>query len=228
MQTYARWHFAVVLLAALFLVVIPPLISRPNIERSIYEAFFSILLVAVFLSLFEEKKHRLLVVCLALPALLAPWLSHALQGTAGRVCLAVGYLFAASFFGFALYGILRTILAKKVSGNALLGAVCGYLLLGIIWSLIYSTVETAQPGSLFAGRPHAECISAPSGSRGIYTYYSFVTLTTLGYGDITPVTPFARTLAWLEAMTGQLYLAVLVAGLVGLKVMQAGSGNQTW
>jgi len=51
--------------------------------------------------------------------------------------------------------------------------------------------------------------------------FSFITLATVGYGDVTPATPLARTLAWTEAVTGQLYLAILVAGLVGFKVTQA-------
>jgi hypothetical protein len=57
--------------------------------------------------------------------------------------------------------------------------------------------------------------------RGVLSYYSFITLATVGYGDVTPATALARTLAWIEAITGQFYLAVLVAGLVGIKVTQA-------
>ena len=57
--------------------------------------------------------------------------------------------------------------------------------------------------------------------RGVLNYYSFITLATVGYGDVTPATPLARTLAWMEAITGQFYLAILVAGLVGFKVAQA-------
>ena len=57
--------------------------------------------------------------------------------------------------------------------------------------------------------------------RGDLSYYSFITLATVGYGDVTPITPLARTLAWMEAITGQFYLAILVAGLVGFKVTQA-------
>ena len=57
------------------------------------------------------------------------------------------HLLAAGVFAFALYGILRAILVKQASGDAIFGAICGYLLLGIIWSLLYSAVETATPGS---------------------------------------------------------------------------------
>ena len=98
---------------------------------------------------------------------------------------------------------------------------CGYLLLGIIWSLLYSAVETALPGSFSAPAPGIDNIVAGRADRGALSYYSFITLATVGYGDVAPITPLARTLAWMEAIAGQFYLAILVAGLVGFKVTQA-------
>jgi hypothetical protein len=61
----------------------------------------------------------------------------------------------------------------------------------------------------------------------LFTYYSFVTLTTVGYGDVTPISTPARTCAWLEALTGQFYLAVLVAGLVGALLSQKAESTET-
>jgi hypothetical protein len=137
------------------------------------------------------------------------------------VLLIGAYLLATCFFAFALYGILRAIFVKQASGDAIFGAVCGYLLLGIIWSLLYSAVETAFPGSFGMPAPGSADVVAARPDRGVLGYYSFITLATVGYGDVTPTTPLARTLAWMEAITGQFYLAILVAGLVGFKVTQA-------
>jgi voltage-gated potassium channel len=220
MSRYRRWRFSVVLLATLLLVVFQPIVSGLVDERSSFDVFFSLLIGAVLLSLFEEKQHRITALALAVPAFVATWLSYGIGGLAGRVTLVAGCLFSASFFGFALYGILRRVLVNRVSGDALFGAVCGYLLLGVIWGGVYAAAETIRPGSFHVG-PHAAGIADPRQCRGILSYYSFVTLTTVGYGDITPATPTARTLAWMEAMAGQVYLVVLVAGLVGLKVAQA-------
>lgn len=97
--------------------------------------------------------------------------------------------------------------------NRLIGAVCIYLLSGSLWGIIYFLLSVIAPAS-FVG------IAAESwtGQLNEFTYYSFVTLTTLGYGDLTPAVPIARTLCYLEAVLGQMYLTVLVAALVGLHV----------
>jgi len=97
--------------------------------------------------------------------------------------------------------------------NRLIGAGCIYLLSGSLWGIIYFLLSVIAPAS-FVG------IAAESwtGQLNEFTYYSFVTLTTLGYGDLTPAVPIARTLCYLEAVLGQMYLTVLVAALVGLHV----------
>lgn len=97
--------------------------------------------------------------------------------------------------------------------NRLVGAACIYLLSGSLWGIIYFLLNVITP-TAFAG------IQAEGWSEQLneFTYHSFVTLTTLGYGDVTPVEPVARTLCYLEAALGQMYLTVLVAALVGLHI----------
>ncbi len=216
-----RWRFAVVLVASLLLAVGQPLTSGLFDEQGSFDVFFSLLIVAVLLLAFEEKEHRRIAVSLGLAAFLSIWVGHGLGGAAGRIAIVGACLIAACLFAFMLYGILCAILVRQASGDAIFGAVCGYLLLGIIWSLLYSAVETASPGSFhMPGATGAGGAAAPP-DRGALGYYSFITLATVGYGDVTPNTPLARTLAWMEAVVGQLYLAILVAGLVGFKVSQA-------
>lgn len=101
----------------------------------------------------------------------------------------------------------------KITGDLIMGAICVYFLMGLVWSFVFSTLETFQPGSF----------QMPQGtvSQATFTYYSYVTLTTLGYGDVTPISTPARSFALLEAMMGQLYLAVLIARLVGIHIAQS-------
>ena len=216
-----RWRFAVVLAASLLLAVAQPLTSGLLNEEGSFDIFFSLLIAAVLLLVFEEREYRRIAMSLCLVAFLGIWVGHAIGGPGGRMLLVGAHLLAAGFFMFALYGILRAILAREASGDAIFGVVCGYLLLGIIWGLMYSAVETASPGSFRLTSPESNSAATMPVDRGVLSYYSFITLATVGYGDVAPITPLARTLAWMEAITGQFYLAVLVAGLVGFKVTQA-------
>ena len=106
--------------------------------------------------------------------------------------------------------------APTLRFDSILGAVCGYLFLGLAWAVLYSLIEGFRPGSFEIG---PKLVTGGEPARPlphVLTYYSFVTLTTVGYGDISPVSPATRTLAWIEAITGQFYLAVIVAGLVSV------------
>jgi hypothetical protein len=169
----------------------------------------------------EEREHRITAIAVSVISILGTWIGYGMGGLPGRVLLVGSHLLAACVFAFALYRILRAVLLDQASGDAIFGAVCGYLLLGIIWALVYSAVETASPGSFTSSASSKTPMVAGRLDRGVLSYYSFITLATVGYGDVTPATALARTLAWIEAITGQFYLAVLVAGLVGIKVTQA-------
>jgi len=216
-----RWRFAVVLAASLLLAVAQPLFSGLLGDEGSFDVFFSLLIAVVVLLVIENREQRRIAIFLGLIAFLGIWIGHGIDGPASRSVLVEAHLIAAGVLGFALYGILRATLLNHASGDALFGAVCGYLLLGIIWSVLYSAVETAFPGSFHFPSPADAGAAAARPSRGTFGYFSFVTLATVGYGDVTPVTALARTLAWMEAIAGQFYLAVLVAGLVGFKVTQA-------
>jgi hypothetical protein len=109
--------------------------------------------------------------------------------------------------------------AERVSREKIFGALSVYLLLGFIWAILFVMVDFLVPGSLRYGQDQA--LTGPQ-----MVYYSFVTLTTLGYGDIVPIAPSARALATLEAITGQLYLTVLVARLVGLHIIYSSKQNR--
>lgn len=118
---------------------------------------------------------------------------------------------------FAALAIIVVLLAQvfrsgRVTHVRIQGAIAAYLLLGAIWANAYHITEMVHPGSF--ALPNGEMLSAID-----WVYFSFVTLTTVGYGDITPVLPIARTLAVGEALTGQLYLAVMIARLVAMEIV---------
>jgi voltage-gated potassium channel len=114
------------------------------------------------------------------------------------------------FLALATFNTLRQVaVGNDIGANRIIGAICIYLLLGVMWSIAYGVIEYSQPGS-FRGLTDA---ASPAWNTD-WLYYSFVTLTTLGYGDVTPLTETARAFSFAEAIVGQFYIAVLVAGLV--------------
>ena len=119
-----------------------------------------------------------------------------------------------------LIALRQVLLNDDIDLNRLVGAICVYLLFGFMFGLIHILTAWLLPGS-YAG------IGSPqAGDQGVnYMYYSFVTLTTLGYGDISPIRPLARAVAYIEAVIGVFYVAILVGALVGLMLSRAPKKN---
>jgi voltage-gated potassium channel len=116
--------------------------------------------------------------------------------------------------------LVDVLAAKRIVFDMICGALCVFVLFGMCWANVYTLLERLVPGSFaidFA-RYHVDAGADPFAAAGVFTYYSFVTLTTVGYGDIVPASATARWLVWLEAVFGQFYMAVFVSRLIGLQV----------
>lgn len=118
----------------------------------------------------------------------------------------------------------RTLRARRVTVDTISAALCVYMLVGLAWAFVYSAIFVFDKDSF--SFPHYEVFGTTTFSEAhhvlsAFMYYSFVTLATIGYGDITPVSPPARALSALEGIFGQFYIAILVASLVGIRISQA-------
>ncbi len=126
------------------------------------------------------------------------------------------------FLSFAVTIILRDLFGKSViEGDDILGAVCGYILGAMVWGNLYGLSYVFAPGAFSVNPAIATQLDDWQRKRSLFDYLSFTTLTSLGYGDITPVGQPAYSLTWLEVLFGQFYMAVVVAQIVGLKLAQA-------
>ena len=130
---------------------------------------------------------------------------------------------------FFCCGLLTVIIAVqvfkegRVTVNHIQSAVAIYLLLGLMWGFLYQAVALKDPEAFVrASAPVSDSVYA---LKRDLIYYSFVTLTTMGYGDITPVHPGARMLAALEAIIGQLFPAILISWLVSMQILHSRSGE---
>jgi len=118
------------------------------------------------------------------------------------------------FFVWMTWLAARQVLfTGSITSNDIVGAICIYMLLGLIWAMLYLFLAEAVPGA-FNGLPQAPWLDNFSTA----IYFSFVTITTLGYGDVSPVMPLARFLVYMEAIVGVFYMAILVASLIGVRM----------
>jgi hypothetical protein len=128
-----------------------------------------------------------------------------------------GVLILICTIGFLVIVLWQVYREGPVTAHRIQGAVAGYLLLSVIFAIAYSLAETIQPGSFQMSSVQDQVRAELVMDRSFY-YFSVVTLTTTGYGDITALSYSARTLVMMEAITGQLYTAILIARLVSLHV----------
>ena len=202
------------LFAALLLMLSAPVLLPDALVESVVPPLFTVLALTALATVAESRRTLIVGILLALPAILAQWFS-----ASGEISLASeisGDLFLIWVtIAILAYGLR----AQRVSSDVLFAVACVYLLLALIWAMGYGIADGLQPGAL----AYSEALLGPEGElsgRGLYTYFSFVTLTTLGYGDITPVSDAGRLLAMLEATLGQLFLVIVVARVVGLHTAQ--------
>ncbi|HJZ55558.1 MAG TPA: potassium channel family protein, partial [Gemmataceae bacterium] len=207
------------LLTLLAMLVVTPVLETTSATRLLFGVLFTLVFLASLPVIFTDRRLRLAALLLGVPTVVGVWTGYILPGLP-RLPLAVGFhILAAVFFGFTIAAILRGIHREKdVSAEAISAALCGYILTGVVFGHLYTLVELLAPAS-FTGEGFAEPKSDER-HHLLLTYFSFITLTTTGYGDITPRGALARGLAMAEAIVGQFYIAVLVADLIGKRVSQ--------
>jgi hypothetical protein len=187
-----------------------PLLESGLLVSSAFSLVLSLILLVTLYSMQSEQNPRRpsrLSMLLGLPALAAVWWHYfddsPLAETIEFACLI-------PFFLAAVRSIYRHVLySPRVTYDEIRGALCLYLLLGLVWAAAYRIVVLWIPDAFSGLDQH------PSGWHSLI-YFSFVTLATLGYGDITPAHPLARMLSTTEAMIGTFFVAVVVAKVVAL------------
>jgi len=208
-QAVLQWKFQLLLVTLLLLFAVVPF----------FEVSFLLDLVTSFILIVAisaaSGSKRLFIVCavLALLAIAAIWTAHWIPGSA--IVVTANCLNLLFFVIVTVVILSQAFRARTITRETVAGAICAYLLIGLMWAEVFSIIENVSPGSFSSGAVGPAGIPSARMQVGHFTYYSFVTMTTLGYGDITPLSRPARSLATLEAIIGQLYLAVLIARLVG-------------
>lgn len=188
-----------------------PFLEGGRVGEILLNALFTVVLLSAIYGAGRDRRRLLAGALLAAPWLAASW-SYALVRYEGL--FAPGYLSVVAMNAFAAWSILSYIArAQRVTADVLYGAVSVYMLIGVTFGFLFAAVEYFSPGSFHFSYPHA-----PGGGLtwSDFLYFSFVSLTSTGYGDAAPVASHARSLAIAEMIAGMMYPAVLIARLVGL------------
>lgn len=211
--------FLVLLFVSLFL---GPLMDSPLL-RMLSALFFSLLLIAGVVNVSTRPIPRLIAGAVAASAIALRWTEKFIGSQTVAIWAgAMSLLFFILLTGVMLVRVFHN--DEQITRYRVRGAVAAYLLVGITCSHLYQLFDLAIPGSFIMPAGHQ--LNSATRQENL-TYFSFVTLTTLGYGDVTATHPMARMFVIMEALVGQLYPATLLARLVSLEIgsQQEGRGN---
>jgi hypothetical protein len=208
---FRRFSTVELLIALALLFFSFPFVEELKGGDIIVSILLSLVLISAVLAVSNRRSTLVVAVLLAIPAIIGRWIDHFRPHIVPpAVFLIAGLVLVA----FVVINLLRFVLrAPSVNAEVLCAGISAYLMLGLAWTMAYWLVDQLTPGGAFSFNTNAGTRSM-NGFTGFY--FSFITLSTVGYGDITPVSRIARWLAAMEAMTGLLYVAILIARLVAL------------
>lgn len=204
-----RYRFRVLLASLILLLAVVPLTVGTPLFDPIFGISITLVVLSGLLAMQRERLLLLLAALLGVSALLSRWIAILFPSAETSLVTTLVPFF---FFAFFVIFLLRAVVtADEVTSDVIAGALSVYLLLGLTWSLLYQSLALVDQSAFSVGSALAD--TGPLTLMD-YLYYSFITLATVGYGDITPVAPAAQFFAYAEAVLGVLYVAVLVARLV--------------
>jgi hypothetical protein len=197
------------------IILVPTLLPVGPLGKLLADVLTSVMLISGAAAVADRPPIVLIVSVITGATLLVRWAGFFIATHNLAVWREISTLVT---LGILCYVVLRLVLRRgPITTHRIEGAIAVYLLLGLTWAHAYGLVALWHPGA-FTGAVDGTGLL-------LWTYYySFVTLTTMGYGDIMPVHPVARALAVLEALSGQLYLAIMLARLVSLELQSRRDG----
>ena len=219
-EAYREHPYRNIFFALIAVTLIDALAPNAILSGRLSDLMLVVLLTAALFETVRSRRSAVWALILGLPAILLRLVvafteDSPLVNTATLTVTMV-------FFAFLVWNLLHDLgRGDRPTSERIFGALCAYIFIGLLFALIYTHLEYRRPGTFtITNEAPVEQGSMESNLVPTFIYYSFVTLTTLGYGDVTPVAEHARTLAWLEALLGQLYLAVMVAGFVAVHISE--------
>jgi len=218
----SRHRFAVFFALLLALIIIPPYFEGESWMGEVWRSMLTAVLIWALAAVLGNRRALLLAVALLIPTLVSNWLGN-LEGSPRLVA------YIDNFTNIVYFGLICTYLAiyiarsRRVDTEVLCASMCLYISIALLWAAIFTNLELFyDPAFSFYGATASEAGIGKDNLFGYLMYYSFVTLSTLGYGEIHPLHPVAQNWAAVEAMVGQFFIAIVIARLVALYTVEQG------
>ena len=206
--------FLPLLVALVLMLVLAPLLQLVPL---LVTTLSPVVLLAGLWAVLCDRTFRMLLGAALLVCLPLRWGAHFFGTQAPLLILLSHATVGITFAIMEVVVVVRVLGHQRITRQTVIGAICGYLLIAFVFTFGYSVLTFLNPAAIFVGGHPlaAERITNLEEHVTELMYFSFITLTTVGYGDIVPMAPMARSMVVLEALAGQLYLAAFVARLVG-------------
>ena len=206
-----EYKYFLLFITVLITIIFNPLLNYLGIGSFMLDLMLTLVVISG-INLAGSPKELAFSLIMGLIAIILSWSSTPSASLATSPLALLEYIFLFIFFLYLTIRLIRQVIrSTTVTKHTLYGALTGYLLIGIMGASLASTIESLVPGSFSFSIETTDYAS----QLQLFLYYSFITLSTLGYGDITPITPAAQSLSVAISLIGQIYLTVLVAMLVG-------------
>lgn len=208
----------VLLISIILFGFVLPLIRHDGIKDWVFDILISLIIVSCVTSLKFPKQKFINLSYFGMITVALIWLNQFIPGDFSKLVAFLTFIIFIIFITYSM--IMHVSKSKNVNSIMILNTINSYLLIGIISAFLFASIKIIYV--YFANTSNIPIFSSVADPNfHDYIYFSYVTLTTLGYGDITPVLPAARSLAMIVSITGQLYLTILVAMLVGKYLSQS-------
>jgi Ion channel len=214
-------RFTLLLASIMLLLITQPLFSGHALAQNIATATLSLVLLAALYAFRSARFYFAVAFVLLFPSIGCRLVLLFIWNPTIEV---VGAIASCLFLAVTVVALVsRLFIVKSVTLDTISASICAYLLMGVSFAYAFAVVELQNPGAFSAAlfQRQAGHIAPLISSLHSFIYYSFVCLTTTGFGDIAPVSEGARSLSVMESVLGQLYMAILIARLVGLEVSQS-------
>ncbi|MCP4623840.1 MAG: hypothetical protein GY850_09950 [bacterium] len=204
----SKERFLILICLILGTIVLVPILKEFAALRIFLDIFITAIYISMVYTVSNKKQHLYIGALLAMAMLISLWLQYFHQN---NLIFAFGRISGILLLIMVIINTLTLIFkSEDVTIEVIYAAILVYLLMALMWSFVYGLLGLINSASFNVG------LSPGQSYQMRFIYYSFVTITTLGYGDITPATDLASSFSILEAVVGQLYLVVVVAWLVGM------------